>query len=146
MSTRQQIPLGVILIAGFYVFGALLLLISLFSNPSEVSRQIAESQGIPVSIGPLILPLTAAFALLIAYSLFSLSTWGFFLTLLYLMYFGSISFLLADKQGTQPYLGNLWWSLLVIRWSLLVIIYLLIKRKHFFRLYSPLSRRWQHES
>ncbi|BCL77750.1 hypothetical protein ccbrp13_02150 [Ktedonobacteria bacterium brp13] len=125
MSTRQRIPVGVMLIAGFYVFGALVLLISLFTNSAEVSRQIAERQGISPSIGLLILPLTAALALLIAYGLYALSTWGFFLTLLYLTYFGSCSFILGGKEGIQPYLGNL-------IWSLLVVIYLLIKRKHFF--------------
>jgi len=85
------------LIAGFYVFGAFVLLISLFTNSAEVSRQIAERQGIPPSIGLPILPLTAALALLIAYGLFSLSTWGFFLTLLYLTYFGSISCFLGAR-------------------------------------------------
>jgi hypothetical protein len=125
MSVRQRIPPGVLLIAGFYVFGALVLLISLFTNPSDVGKQIAERQGIPLSIGFPVIPLTIVLALLIAYGLFSLSTWGFFLTLLYLAYFGCISFLSGGKEGVQPYLGNL-------LWSLLVITYLLIKRKHFF--------------
>ncbi|HXC03138.1 MAG TPA: hypothetical protein VNZ86_00225, partial [Bacteroidia bacterium] len=90
-----------------------------------VSTQIAERQGVPPGIGLLILPLTAALALLIAYGLYALSTWGFFLTLLYLTYFGIYSFIAGGKQGIQPYLGN-------FTWSLLVVIYLLLKRKHFF--------------
>ncbi|MHB8599237.1 MAG: hypothetical protein ACYDER_20800 [Ktedonobacteraceae bacterium] len=125
MNPRQRVPLGVMLIAGFYLFGALVLLISMFTSPQGVSIQIAERQGIPPGIGLPILPLTAALAIVIAYGLFSLSTWGFVFTLLYLIYFGSISFLSGGKDGIQPYLGNL-------LWSLLVIIYLLIKRKRFF--------------
>jgi hypothetical protein len=125
MSTRQQIPVGVMLIASFYVLGAFVLLISIFTNPAEVSKQIAERHGIPLSIGISILPLIAVLSLFVAYGLLSLSSWGFFLTLFYLMYFGCISFFLGGKEGIQPYLGNL-------LWSLFVVIYLLIKRKHFF--------------
>jgi hypothetical protein len=80
VNNRQQPPLGILLIAGFYTFGSLILLASLFIHPNEVSRQIAMSQGLPISIGVSILPLTAAVGLLIAYGLFSLSPWGFFFT------------------------------------------------------------------
>lgn len=118
-------PLGILLIAGFYVFGAIVLLASMFTMPEVVSGQIAERQGLPINIGIGILPLTAILALFMAYGLFSLSSWGFYLTLIYLTYFGSISFLLGGKSGIQPYLGNL-------LWSMLIIVYLLFKRKAFF--------------
>ena len=118
-------PLGIILIAGFYVFGAIVLLVSMFTMPEAVSRQIAERQGLPINMGISVLLVTAILALFIAYGLFSLSSWGFYLTFIYLTYFGGISFLLGGKSGIQPYLGNL-------LWSILVIVYLLFKRKSFF--------------
>lgn len=125
MQARQRVPLGVILIAGFYAFGACVLLVCMFTNPGEVSRQVATVQGLPTTIDLPILPLTTVLALLIAYGLFSLSTWGFYLTLLYALYVGSINLFLAGKQGLQPYLGN-------FLWSLIVIIYLLARHKIFF--------------
>jgi hypothetical protein len=67
----------------------------------------------------------AALALLIAYGLYIRAVWGFWLTIVYLIYFGSVSYVLAGAAATQPYLGNL-------VWSVLVVIYLLFARKHFF--------------
>ncbi len=125
MLNHPRRPLGIMLISGFYVFGAIVLLASIFTMPEIVSRQIAERQGLPINMGISVLLLTALLALFIAYGLFSLSSWGFYLTLIYLIYFGSISFLLGGKSGIQPYLGNL-------LWSTLVIVYLLFKRKTFF--------------
>ncbi len=121
---RPHRPLGIILISSFYVFGAIVLLVSMFTMPETVSRQIAERQGLPINMGISVLLLTAILALFIAYGLFSLSSWGFYLTLIYLTYFGGISFLLGGKSGIQPYLGN-------FLWSTLIIIYLLFKRKYF---------------
>jgi hypothetical protein len=112
-------------IAGFYIFGALILLISIFTNFHASSQLIANVHGLPTSMGGVILPLIAALAILIAYGLFSLSTWGFYLTLLYLIYFGIVNAFLAGKQGIQPYLGN-------CIWAALVIFYLLLRRKLFF--------------
>ena len=125
MRLKPRVPLGVVLIASFYVFGVLVLVLSLVTNPQEVSRQIAQRQGLPSSWGMIVLPLTAVLVLVLAYGLYSLSRWGFALTLLYLTYIGSVSFFLGGQQGTQPYLGNLLWSLLVVS-------YLLLMRKRFF--------------
>ena len=128
---RESKPLGVLLIAGFYNFGAIVLLISLFINPTEVSRIIAERHGLLPGFGTLIIPIVAALGLIMAYSLYSLSRWGFFLTLVYLIYFGGISialgglnFALTGQVVLQVYFGNL-------IWSVLVIVYLLIVRRRF---------------
>ena len=118
-------PLGMLLIAAFYAFGAIMLLIGMVLNPVEVSRVIAERHGLPPSIGVIIVPVVAALALAIAYGLAIRAVWGFWLTIVYLIYFGSVSFILAGPASTQPYLGNL-------MWSVVVVIYLLIARKHFF--------------
>ena len=77
-------PLGVVLIASFYVFGAIVLLASLVLNPSEVGRAIAERHGLSPDVGVVILPAVAVLALAISYGLYSLSRWGFYLAIAYL--------------------------------------------------------------
>jgi hypothetical protein len=129
---RKSIPLGVQLISAFYVFGAMVLLLSLFTNPDAVGSSIAERHGLSPSIGAWILPLIAGLALIIAYGLWSLSRWGFYLTLAYLVYFGVVSivlgglnFALTATESVQVYFGN-------FLWSALVVTYLIWMRKRFF--------------
>lgn len=42
----ERKPFGVLLIAGFYAFGAIVLLLGLFINPTGVSQVIAERHGL----------------------------------------------------------------------------------------------------
>jgi hypothetical protein len=124
-------PLGVVLIAGFYAFGAIMLLFSVFIDPSGVSRLIAERHGLSPSFGLGIIPIVAALGLIIAYGLYSLTRWGFFVTIAYLIYFGGVSiamgglaFARSGQEALQAYFGNL-------LWSVLVIAYLVIVRRRF---------------
>jgi hypothetical protein len=118
-------PLGIILISGFYTFGAVVLLITLFTNPIQVSSSIAERHGLPPTTGPWFLVLVVGLALTIAWGLFSLSRWGYILTVVYLIYFGSVGLFLSRGRVTTIDFGD-------FIWSLFVIIYLVVKRKHFF--------------
>jgi hypothetical protein len=68
--------------------------------------------------------LVAGLALTIAWGLFSLSRWGYILTVVYLIYFGSVGLFLSRGQATTIDFGN-------FIWSLSVIIYLIVIRKHF---------------
>jgi hypothetical protein len=121
---RIDIPFGLLLIATFYTFGSMVLLILLFANPVQTSRVIAGVHGLPLSTGNWILPVIAGLALLMAYGLFSLSRWGYMLTMLYLAYFGIVSGSLLRTDNDPIYLGNL------MR-SMFVIIYLVGVRKRF---------------
>ena len=121
---RTNIPFGLLLIATFYTFGAVVLLISLFANPVQTSSVIAGAHGLPLSTGYWILPVIAGLALLIAYGLFSLSRWGYVLTIIYLGYFGIVSGLLLRIHCSSVYLGNL-------LWAILVIVYLILVRRRF---------------
>jgi hypothetical protein len=123
-SIRKHIPVGVLLIAAFYLFGAIVLIINLFTNRVAVSRNIAASHGLSPAVDGCILPIVASLALLISYGLFTRSRWGFFLTIIYLLFFGSVSLWMLSQRVQQPYIGNL-------IWSLLVLIYLVWKRKYF---------------
>ena len=127
----ERKPLGVLLIAGFYAFGAIVLLFSLFINPTEAGRVIAERHGLLPIFGIAIIPIVAVLGLVIAYGLYSLSRWGFYVTVAYLIYFGGVSialgglnFVLTRQEALQVYFGNL-------LWSVLVITYLVIVRRRF---------------
>jgi hypothetical protein len=121
---RTRTPLGGVLIAGFYLIGAIVLLISIFTNPTAVSRTIADVHGLPPAADAGILPIVAGVALLIAYGLYTKTRWGYFLTMIYLLIFGGINFWLMSQNFQQPYIGN-------STWSVLVLFYLAWKRKYF---------------
>lgn len=135
MNTKNQSgkPLSIMLLTSFYIFGAITLLISMFVNVSEASKLIAEVHGISPIVGKEILPVVAVLALVISYGLFSLSRWGYFLTLVYVLYTGIIGliqgglgFATSGEESLQVYFGS-------ILWSVLVGICLIAARRHFFR-------------
>jgi hypothetical protein len=124
--THQRIPVGVLVIASFYLFGAIVLLISLFTNPIGVSRSIADAHGLSPAVDGFILPVVAGIALLIAYGLFTRAQWGYFLSLAYLLIFGCVSLWLLSQRVQQPYIGN-------AIWSFSVLVYLAWKRRDFLK-------------
>lgn len=118
----QSVPIGVFLIASFYIFGAVVLLISLATNPVQVSRSIADVHGLVPIAGPWVLVVVAALALTIAYGLLFLARWGYFLTIAYLMVFGTVNLVLASADSAWTvHAGN-------ALWSVLVVLYLFFKR------------------
>jgi uncharacterized membrane protein (DUF2068 family) len=121
---RTNMPFGLVLIVAFYMFGAVILLIMLFANPTQTSSAIAKVHGLPASTGSWILPLIAGLGLLIAYGLFSLSRWGYMLAMLYLAYFAATSGWMLSRHTSAVYLGDL-------IWALSVIIYLILVRRRF---------------
>lgn len=125
-NPRRTPPLGVLLISAFYLFGAVVLLVGMFTNPLEVSRTIADAHGLPSAFDALILPAVVVLAVLIAYGLVTVSRWGFFLTVAYLAIFGLVSLWLTIGNMQQPYIGN-------ATWSLLALVYLIVKRNSFLK-------------
>ena len=124
MKNNPNRPLGIILISIFYLFGAVVLLISMFTNYAGVAEQITLVHGLPLSLKLIVLPSVAILAIGISYGVFSLSRWGYYLTVIYLIYFGTISLLLSVPLGKQTFMGN-------FMWSVLVVTYLLFKRRLF---------------
>ena len=123
-SSRTRTPVGIFLIAGFYLFGAIVLLLSIFTNPGGVSRAIADAHVLPRAADRVILPLVAGVARLIAFGLLVRAHWGYFLTIAYLTVFGGVSLWLMSQNMQQPYIGN-------STWSGLALLYLIWKRSHF---------------
>ena len=124
-SIHTRTPLGVLLISMFYMFGAIVLLISLYSIPVGLGRSLASTHGLPPAVDTFIVPLVICLALLISFGLFARTWWGYFLTTAYLLFFGIVSLFMMRQGVQQPYLGNAIWS-----W--LVLLYLAWKWKYFF--------------
>jgi hypothetical protein len=61
-----DVPIGLLLIAAFYIFGAFMMLVSIFINPIGVSQTIAVVHGLSPSMGVEILLAVAALALVLA--------------------------------------------------------------------------------
>lgn len=130
--SSKKIPIGVLLIAAFYIFGAFVLVASIFANPIGASQVIAKAHGLLPIMGVEILVAVVALALVLAYGLVSLSRWGFFLAIAYSLYLagvslvmGGLNFLWTGQVEFQIYFGN-------FLWSALVVIYLLLVRRRFF--------------
>ena len=118
-------PIGVLLIASFYILGAIVLVVLRFTNPEQAAVVIAERHGLPASTGSWILPMVAGIGLLIAFGLLSLSRWGFFLAIAYLLHFGTVNLYMSNAAWVTVNCGNSIWSSLVIG-------YLILVRKRFF--------------
>ena len=118
MKNNPNRPLGILLISIFYLFGAVVLFISMFTNYAGVAEQITLVHGLPISLKLIVLPLIAILAIGISYGLFSLSRWGYILTMIYLIYFGTIGLLLSMPFGGQTFMGNFMWSVLVVTYLL----------------------------
>lgn len=124
-NSLTSTPIGVLLIAGFYIFGAIFLLVLRVINPAQAAAFIAERHGLPSTTGNWILPVIAGIGLLIAYGLLSRSRWGFFFTIAYLLYFAAVNLYLLDAIWATVSCGNAIWSSLVIG-------YLILVRRQFF--------------
>lgn len=130
-TLRKTVPLGVYLVAGFYLFGALVLVLGTLTGLVDARMAIARAHGLPAFAGTAFLFLVAVLALVLGYGLISLSRWGYFLALLYSLYLGltslimgALNFPLRGEEEAQVYFGNL-------LWSVLVVVYLLLVRQRF---------------
>jgi uncharacterized membrane protein (DUF2068 family) len=117
-------PLGIVVFSIFYLFGACVLFISMFMNYAGVAEQITLAHGLPLDLKFIALPAVAILAVVMSYGLYSLSRWGYYLTSIYQICFGAVSLFLSVSFGKQPFLGN-------FIWSLVVVIYLVMKRQIF---------------
>ncbi len=123
----KHLPVGIWLIAAFYIFGALVLVIALFTNNSNVREVIAAAHGLSPNIGAEFVVAVAVLALVLAYGLVSLSRWGFFLAISYSLFLcvislmsGGLSFAWTGQRALQIQFGNLLWSIAVLAYLLLV--------------------------
>lgn len=130
-TLRKPVPRGVLLIASFYLFGALVLLIGTLTGLVDARMALARAHGIPALASNAFVLAVALLALVIGYGLISGSRWGYFLAVLYSLYLGltslvlgALNYPLRGEEEALIYFGN-------FLWSLLVVVYLFLTRRHF---------------
>jgi hypothetical protein len=130
-NSLKNVPIGILLIASFYVFGAFILMIGVFNNPTGVRETVARAHGLLPSIGTEIALAVAALALLLAYGLIRVSRWGFILTISYSIFICLVNLISCSFDFTWTPSAEKQISFGNFLFSALVIIYLLIVRKRF---------------
>lgn len=120
-------PLGISIISYFYIFGAFILLFSLFFyDPTNNQINIASRFGLPNAPEKITRILVAILSLTIAYGFLKLRKWGFWLMVTYSITFGFISYVIVLNHPQQPFIGN-------IIWSFIVLSYTIYQRRVFFQ-------------
>jgi uncharacterized membrane protein (DUF2068 family) len=119
----EKRPLGITLIGCFYIFGALILVVTLFTNPTE-QFGIAVRFGVPEVPENIMRVSVSIISLIMAYGFLNLKKWGYWLMLIYTTYFLIVSISLSSQYHQQLFYGN-------VIWSITVLIYTLYKRKFF---------------
>ncbi|PFG14652.1 hypothetical protein [Bacillus sp. es.036] len=118
-------PLGVTLISYFYLFGAVVLLITaIFYDAGANTIGIAERFGLPNAPERLMRILVALLSFVMVYGYIRLTNWGYWFMIAYSIIFGCISALLISNISQQPFLGN-------VIFSIVVLIYTIYVRKSF---------------
>ncbi|WP_458353618.1 hypothetical protein [Peribacillus frigoritolerans] len=114
-------PLGVTLISYFYILGAIFLLLSsIFYDSNANQIGIATRFGLSTVPEQLIRVLAALTSLIIVFGYLRLKKWGFWMMLVYSLFFLVINFSLSLTYNQQPYTGNIIWSILVISYTIYV--------------------------
>ena len=111
MESRKRPLLGLVLISGFYCLGVAALIVAMFFHREEVGVQIANVHGVPALAGFPILILTCIVGTLVAIGLYNMTSWGYWLTLIYVCYLLVVPPILVGKVPSL--IGNLTWPLTV---------------------------------
>ena len=123
MESRKRPLLGLVLISGSYCLGVAALIVAMFFNREQVGVQIANVHGVPALAGFPILILTCIVGALVAIGLYKMTSWGYWLTLIYVCYLLVVPPILVGKVPSL--IGN-------ITWPLTVAVYLVLRRKQYF--------------
>jgi hypothetical protein len=123
MESRKRPLLGLVLISGSYCLGAVALIVAMFFNREQVGVQIANVHGVPTLAGFPILILTCMVGALVAIGLYKMTSWGYWLSLIYVCYLLVVPPILVGKVPSL--IGN-------ITWPFTVAVYLVLKRKQYF--------------
>jgi uncharacterized membrane protein (DUF2068 family) len=115
MSKKR--PLGISFIGYFYIFGAIVLIITLFTKQIE-QYGIAVRFGLPNVPEGLMRVLVSVLSFIMAYGYLKLKKWGYFLMIIYTSYFLVVSITLSQQYKHQLFYGNVIWSIVVLTYTL----------------------------
>jgi hypothetical protein len=123
MQDKPNAPWGLKAIIVFYIVGVVAVTITLFTNRAATGQQLAAVHGLPALAGAPAILLTIAMGIAVVLGLNSMRPWGWWLTIAYM------AFLLILPPLT---LGSSRVSIFAnILWPLLMVIYLVVKRRLF---------------
>lgn len=100
----EKRPSEITLIGYFYVFGAFVLIITLFTNATELFG-IAVRFGLPNVPENIMRTVVAIIFLIIAYGYLRLEKWGYWLMITYTLYFLVVSIALSKQYNQQLFYG-----------------------------------------
>lgn len=123
MSKKR--PFGITLIGYFYIFGAIVLLVTLFTNATE-QYGIAVRFGLPKVPEGIMKVLVSIISLILAYGYLKLKKWGFWFMITYSIFFLAVSITLSLQYNSQLFWGN-------VIWSIIVLIYTFMRRRYFMK-------------
>lgn len=118
---QRKRPLGVTLIGCFYIFGAVVLILTL---GIKQGIQINIRFGVPSLPETIVRLFVVALSFIMTYGYLKLEKWGYWLMIFYSVAFLIISLNQLSVYNSQPFLGN-------AIFSLLVIVYTYTKRRYF---------------
>ncbi|MGE7918217.1 hypothetical protein ACQKM9_04605 [Viridibacillus sp. NPDC093762] len=114
-------PIGVKLISFFYIFGAVVLLLtSIFYNHEQNVIGIAKRFGVPNAPERILRIILALLTFVMVYGYANLKKWGYWSMIAYSILFGLLSMTLMTTQNIQPFLGNMIWSLIILIYSICI--------------------------
>ncbi|KJS80035.1 MAG: hypothetical protein JM58_19180 [Peptococcaceae bacterium BICA1-8] len=119
MSNKR--PKGIAFIGYFYIFGAVILLISL-GTKQDIGMAIRF--GVPNIPETAVRVFIAIVSFILAMGYLKLRKWAYWSMIIYSLLFLVVSMNLLTQYNSQPFLGN-------AIWSAIVLIYTYIKRDYF---------------
>jgi hypothetical protein len=127
MESRKKPLFGLVVISGSYCLGVVALIIAMFLNREQVGVQIANVHGVPALAGFPILLLTCILGTLVAIGLYTMTSWGYWLTLIYVCYLLIVPPFLVGEDVSL--FAN-------VTWPLTVAVYLVLRRRQYFGIYQ----------
>jgi hypothetical protein len=120
---NKKRPLGITFIGYFYIFGAVILIITLFTNAAD-EFGISVRFGLPFIPENIMRAIISIISIILAFGYLRLKKWGYWFMLTYTIYFLIASITLSQQYKRQLFYGN-------VIWSITVLIYTLTKSKYF---------------
>ena len=120
MITKR--PSGITFIGYFYVFGSIVLLLSL-----GVKQEVAINVrfGVPYLPEMIVRIFIALFSIAMAYGYLKLKKWGYWTVIIYSILFLLLSLNQISHYNSQPFIGN-------AIFSIIVLIYTFMSRRSFY--------------
>lgn len=114
---KNNRPLFATFIGYFYIFGSIVILLTIFVKQDVPINVRFGLENIP---NVLVVPAVVIISSVMAYGYLKMTKWGYLLAVIYSILFMCISFTLMNNVGGQPFIGNAIWSIIVLVYTILI--------------------------